>query len=168
MYDDRRPAKHWLYRYVPFGSGDANGWRKLTWAIFGNDDDGIFGEGAKVWWPEVAKEKATFWIAVRWWCRNPMHNLFTRVIAWRRENVRGLYLRHSIDELSYRRFWFVQPQDSDFWPAYPEHSMLRIHLVPPLLMWRETQARLPNEGYFGWKPAGHFGMAWRRANSAMM
>lgn len=162
MYDDRRPAKHWLYRYVPFGSGDANGWRKLTWAIFGNDDDGIFGEGAKVWWPEVAKEKATFWIAVRWWCRNPMHNLFTRVMAWRREKVRVLYLSTT------GQTWFEVRQDQDFWPEDGSVRMIRIHALPPLLMWREPHVALPNEGYFGWKPAGHFGMAWRRASSPMM
>ncbi len=47
----------------------------------GQRHDGIFGEGARVWWPEVAKEQATLWIAVRWWLRNPFHNLFTRTFA---------------------------------------------------------------------------------------
>ncbi len=44
-----------------------------AWILFGNDDDGIFGEGGgkayRPWQPN------TFGKAVRWWTRNPFHNL---------------------------------------------------------------------------------------------
>jgi hypothetical protein len=36
----------------------------LAWALFGNEDDGIYGQ-----YPE------TRWGAVQWWLRNPAHNL---------------------------------------------------------------------------------------------
>lgn len=44
-----------------------------TWILFGNDDDGIFGEGGekayRPWQPN------TFFKAASWWTRNPFHNL---------------------------------------------------------------------------------------------
>lgn len=53
-------------------------WRKLNpfWAIFGNDDDGIFGDDR--WRAGRAK---TLGLAVKWWFRNPFHNLFFYVIG---------------------------------------------------------------------------------------
>ena len=48
----------------------ANWFRFLVWAIFGNEDDGTFGD---------ANFKPLFdfkvWRAVAWWFRNPAHNL---------------------------------------------------------------------------------------------
>lgn len=45
--------------------------RGIIWAIFGNDEDGPYGI-----YPH------TLLGAVRWWLRNPMHNLFFHVINW--------------------------------------------------------------------------------------
>lgn len=43
----------------------------LVWALFGNDEDGIYGM-----YPH------TTWGAVRWWLRNPFHNLCFHVLNW--------------------------------------------------------------------------------------
>lgn len=55
-----------------------SGFRKLDpfWALFGNDDDGYFGDDH--WRAGRAK---TFWLAAQWWFRNPFHNLFFYVIG---------------------------------------------------------------------------------------
>ena len=44
--------------------------------------------------------------------------------------------------------------------------MLRVHALPPLIQFRSI--RWGVEGYIGWKPMGHFGLALRPANSPMM
>jgi len=55
-------------------------WQKLNpfWALFGNADDGLFGDA--VW---QAGRARTPWLAVQWWFRNPLHNLFFYVIGVR-------------------------------------------------------------------------------------
>ena len=63
-------ADHWLYKYIPKHRDELSEkpfWQKITWALAGNDDDGIFGEGPKSgrrwmarWGGEVDKEKQIY------------------------------------------------------------------------------------------------------------
>lgn len=48
----------------------------IAWAISGNDDDGIYGD--LNWNPDQEK---TVRRAIRWWFRNPLHNLVFCVIG---------------------------------------------------------------------------------------
>lgn len=186
MYPGREIAKdHFLYRIIPHERASCRWWQVPLWNVFGNFEDGLFGEGAMRWWPEVAKERATLWIAVKWWCRNPFANLFGVTMRWERFWVEGYYLRIS-GSVTLRRFQCRQ--DMDFWPS-PGHTMLRIHSKPPLIMWRHIKPPTPikpwvpklfylfiliwrgeisHEGYIGWKQGGKFGLAWREANAEMM
>ena len=50
--------------------------RRIIWALFGNDEDTIYGP------PWFNKNKLTRWTAVRWWFRNPFHNLVFHVMVW--------------------------------------------------------------------------------------
>jgi len=50
--------------------------RGLIWLLFGNDDDGIYGD--LNWNPTQAKST---WIAIQWWFRNPLHNLVFYVMG---------------------------------------------------------------------------------------
>lgn len=50
--------------------------KKVLWALFGNDEDGFYGDTS--WNPE---QKKSLWIAVQWWVRNPFHNLTFHVIC---------------------------------------------------------------------------------------
>lgn len=53
--------------------------KTILWALFGNDEDGPYGppyDGRETFFPR------TRWGAVRWWLRNPCHNLFWHVINW--------------------------------------------------------------------------------------
>lgn len=54
----------WLKKLNPF------------WALFGNEDDGFFGDD-----PWRNGRDRTFLLAVEWWLRNPMHNLTWYVIG---------------------------------------------------------------------------------------
>lgn len=53
----------------------------VAWALFGNDEDGVYGERSKVptFGPDAPR---TQWQRVRWWLRNPFHNLFWHVLNW--------------------------------------------------------------------------------------
>lgn len=50
--------------------------KKLIWALFGNDEDGVYGDMS--FNPEQKKSR---WIAVKWWFRNPFHNFTFHVIG---------------------------------------------------------------------------------------
>ena len=60
---------------------------KLLWAIFGNDEDGPTGDkllkvGETGLWPTDP-----YWLrCVKWWARNPFHNLCFHVIGFVQEN----------------------------------------------------------------------------------
>lgn len=50
--------------------------KRIFWALFGNDDDGIYGDLA--WNPSQSKDIS---YAIGWWVRNPFHNLTFYVIG---------------------------------------------------------------------------------------
>lgn len=112
-------------------------WRKLNplWALFGNDDDGYFGDDR---WR--AGRQKTFTLAVQWWFRNPFHNLFFYVI--------GIADQH-------RTFW-SRPDRS--WGAVDGWTFhwLRADsgwLWFPLASYRSDRV----SAYAGWRPYGAFG-----------
>lgn len=51
-------------------------WMKPLWALFGNEDDGIYGDDR---WRGT--RNPTPWLAIVWWFRNPFHNLFFYMIG---------------------------------------------------------------------------------------
>ncbi len=50
--------------------------KKIIWALFGNDDDGIYGD-----LNFNPSQQKTWWIAIKWWLRNPFHNFTFYVIG---------------------------------------------------------------------------------------
>jgi hypothetical protein len=75
-------AEHWLYRIVPrhhcqLYPFDLGHW--LSWALFGNEDDGIFGEEASACYR--CDEPVRTGLALSWFGRNPLHNLFFYVLG---------------------------------------------------------------------------------------
>lgn len=54
--------------------------RWLLWALFGNDEDGAWGQRSGE--PGYDGHPFSVWLAVRWWFRNPAHNLFFHVLRW--------------------------------------------------------------------------------------
>lgn len=68
-------------------------WKYLAWALFGNATDGLIGD--KVFNPE---QKDTIWIRVKWWFRNPCHNLTWFVIGFAdRPSVRFDFSKEEVD-----------------------------------------------------------------------
>lgn len=62
------------------------------WAIFGNDEDGPYGI-----------YEHTRWGAVKWWLRNPLHNVFWHVVNW--PNGPFFEYRKSVGAKKYFRFY---------------------------------------------------------------
>lgn len=73
---------HPLYKIIPRHRSqiqwfDIGHW--VTWMLFGNDDDGIFGEGPRALYKP--NKPITCLKACQWSCRNPLHNFCFYVIG---------------------------------------------------------------------------------------
>lgn len=56
---------------------------KIIWALFGNDEDGMYGLHSGVDSFDITMGgQATTIQAVHWWLRNPFHNLMFHVLNW--------------------------------------------------------------------------------------
>lgn len=109
-------------------------WQKLNpiWALFGNADDGIYGDDA---WR--AGRPCTPWLAVQWWFRNPFHNLFCYVIG-----------------VSNKPFTFTWTkgagmEDAGVIRGYVMYGRWRL----PFIGYRSSRF----VAYAGWRPSGAFG-----------
>lgn len=110
-------------------------WFNLSWAIFGNDDDGLFGDAR---WRAGRPE--SLWLAIVWWFRNPFHNLFFYVL--------GVADRP-------RTFYSTREWGSQGWTF---HCLRWRFLFLPLVSYRSKYVSF----YFGWRPYGAFGMKLNR------
>lgn len=115
-------------------------WFNFTWALIGNDDDGLFGDDR---W-RAGREK-TLWLAIVWWFRNPFHNLFFYVV--------GIADRP-------RAFYSSREWGS---PGWTFHA---INCTEPWLRWvwlPFISYRSPRvSAYVGWRPYGAFGFKLNR------
>lgn len=145
---------HWLYKIIPGSRADVNLLTWLPWALFGNDEGGLFGEldpyythsyGARS--PDIS-----FWGFVKWWFRNPFHNLFFHVLRWDAgNNALVLYAR---DETG-SRWFFRAPQRT--WHA-DQGKQLYIRLLAPFVSYRGAKWEI----YAGWRIGGALGFAFRK------
>lgn len=82
----------------------------IIWALFGNDEDGIYG--TLKWRLDTFSRAFVYhprYIALRWWLRNPFHNLLWHVLAWPND------------------------KDPEMWPAT---TGFKGRLVPPFIAYR--------------------------------
>lgn len=112
----------------------------FSWAIFGNDDDGLFGD--ERW--RAGREK-TLRLALTWWFRNPFHNLFFYVI--------GVADRDRVFYSS--RDWGVQGWT--FHAINCTDTWLRWVWLP-FISYRSPRVSF----YAGWRPYGAFGLKLNR------
>ena len=109
-------------------------WLDIGWALFGNDDDGYFGDDK---W-RGGREK-TLWLAILWWFRNPFHNLFFYVI--------GVADRDRV-------FYSSREWGSEGWTF---HLLNYKWLWLPLVSYKGVV-----NFYIGWRPYGAFGTKLNR------
>lgn len=138
---------HWLYKVVPTSRAEATGWRKITWALFGNDQGGLFGERDHFAERYVA-DGPSFGLAALWWLRNPAANLFKVVLRWPHDPMRVLF---EVAKGRGVRFWFEREQEKWVDPGDPSVWQFTIAAVPPGFFYRGPG---PSDGYWLWHSDG--------------
>lgn len=152
-------SSHTLYDVIPrhrsqIRSLDIGHW--ITWALFGNDDDGLFGEGAN-YYPE---EPETLSKAVRWGVRNPLHNFCFYVIgSAHRKNSEVTLLSASPSHFEMASY---KEEAETVFPSRTSCFYLGLHGLKPFislrLAWSESRR---SDFYVGWREKGNFGLKFQ-------
>lgn len=159
---EHKTLSHPIYRIVPRHRSQIY-WYDLphwtTWMLFGNDNDGIFGESQKH--PYCPTQKNNLGKAIRWWIRNPLHNFtFYTIGNGDKPNNEFIFLRFNRNEFEFMRYHRKSRYN---FGGKKGSFLLALHGGLPFIAFR-----LPNplkvEGYFGWRKGGHFGMCLRRGH----
>lgn len=147
-----------LYEVIPchrsaVPPGDVASW--MAWAIFGNDDDGIYGEGPKAhYYPNYPNTVGKFW---RWWLRNPLHN-FTFYVIGSADRQNSAFTVLKIGDKGCALLCKNRRKATEF-PFYHGGIYIAFHGGKPYV-----SMRLPITGkrclnfYFGWRCRGNFGI----------
>ncbi len=146
---------HWIYYVIPrhhtqIRSYSVGHW--LTWALFGNDDDGLFGEEESAdYRPD---EPISGWKATKWGARNPFHNLFFYVLgrAYAEPSQLGII---SISSAGLKLFEYKK-KGSVFAGSGGSGFFLGLHSGLPFISLRVNHFRQSNI-YLGWRERGNLG-----------
>lgn len=152
---------HWLYEVIPrhrcqIQWYDVGHW--CSWMLFGNDDDGIFGEEITAHyhpeWPISFKK------ACGWTFRNPFHNFCWYVIGSAyRENSEFTFLKMSKYHFSCLQY---HSKATVNFPSKNSCLFLALHGGKPFLSCRWAYSKTGKlEFYLGWRCRGNFGLAFR-------
>lgn len=147
-------ADHWLYKVVPPSWDDTNLLTMIPWNLFGNDEGGIFGEEDPYYTHSqgLRTPDISFLGFVKWWFRNPFHNLFFHTLKWDAgDNALVLYGCDGVASMK----WFRGPQRT--W-LVDRGKQLQIRLLAPFISYRGTTW----EFYAGWRIHGALGFAFRK------
>ncbi|MDP1836147.1 MAG: hypothetical protein Q8K75_09535 [Chlamydiales bacterium] len=148
---------HWLYNIVPrhrclIYPWDVGHW--ITWAFFGNDDDGIFGEEPTANFRRSCRPG--LYKAAAWSWRNPCHNFCFYVIGSAdRCNSEFTLLRLTPcckEALVYR------PEATTVFAGKGNSLYMALHGGKPFIssriVWSNTRE---SRFYLGWRCRGNFG-----------
>ena len=108
---------------------------KIIWALFGNDEDGIYGAGTHF----NPKGFRSNLIAIQWWLRNPFHNLTHHVI--------GIYGEPFETHIVYENE-----------KGWSKSERVLNNKQYPYWNYRGNGFQF----YLGWRSSGAFGIAFRR------
>jgi hypothetical protein len=149
---------HSLYNIIPRHRSqirwyDVGHW--ATWMLFGNDDDGIFGEDSKK--PYKHDQPISFKKAVFWACRNPLHNFCFYTIG-------TAYCTNSelaIIRLGDGTFGFCEysPEAGRVFGGKGSSFLLALHGWKPFISLRLAYCpHRSSQFYLGWRERGNFGV----------
>ncbi len=151
-------SQHWLYTFVPRHRCQIQ-WYDLphwtTWALLGNDDDGIFGEEPTANYR--LRQKPCFGKAAAWAWRNPLHNFCFYVIG-SADGVNSEYTLLRLTPECSEAFVYRSKSTTVF--AGKDSSLyLALHGWKPFIssriVWSE---RRESRFYIGWRCRGNFGI----------
>ncbi len=132
---------------------DAPHW--AAWAVFGNDDDGIFGEcSCKIY---KAHKKNNLGKALNWWLRNPFHNFFHYGIgSAQRKNSAFTFLNLNSHGVKIVRY---QPCATKNYGCNCTSFLFTLHGGKPFISLRLRYTKnTTSEFYLGWRKNGAFGV----------
>lgn len=156
LFATPQDVTHELYRVIPAHRSqiawyDVGRW--TTWALFGNDDDGIFGERMI----RPFSDDRNFMTALQWTLRNPLHNFCFYVIgsadctnsAWK---VLEITPEHTTT-------FGYQPVADTVFAGKHSSLLLAFHGGKPFLSicWEWSQHH-QTKFYLGWRCRGNFGI----------
>jgi hypothetical protein len=149
---------HWLYGIVPQHRSLIRPYdigHTITWALFGNDDAGIFAESEKQKIDGYEDRPITTSLAIRWFLRNPFHNFTGYVIGSQGKkqdefvlfayNKKGATVTHSEKKASSKH------HDDYFFFGF--HSFKPFFSITIPL----SQGKV-SRFYLGWRSHGSFGL----------
>ncbi|VVB80153.1 Uncharacterised protein [uncultured archaeon] len=152
-----KAKEHFLYRVVPLSSEqikpyDVGHW--ITWNLFGNENNGIFGEDCK----KPYSSNINTWTFLRWQARNPASNLCKYTLGKRTEERNGFAILRANDK------FLVLHKDKDpcIFSSTKASFNLSLNHCKPFLAFKFPV--FPNrrfDFYFGWRPDNTFGMKLR-------
>jgi hypothetical protein len=148
-----------IYRFVPryreeIAWYDVPRW--ITWAMFGNEKDGIFGEDAN---PPYSKS-ADFGTFVSWTVRNPMSNFCFYVIGSADWKTHHSYSLIRGDE-SGAHFFGPDRKPAVFGKGSTAFNFAFNDYKPFLSLKFPLSNHHQSDFYFGWRPDGSFGIKLR-------
>jgi hypothetical protein len=151
-----RTSKNFLYKVVPRHPCQIcplDIFHTTTWVLFGNNDDGLFGEGANF----CPQQPPTFSKALRWWCRNPVHNFCFYVIG-SADRVNSEFdilqiVDNKISGLHYRSVGYKT------FASEGTSLYIALHGGKPFISLRlRYHPRYRADFYIGWRERGNFGI----------
>ncbi|MDB6081900.1 MAG: hypothetical protein JWO53_1172 [Chlamydiia bacterium] len=151
-------SSHWLYKVIPRHRSQIEWYdigRWTTWALFGNDDDGIFGEGKKANYK--LQEPISSKLALYWTCRNPLHNFCFYVIgqAYMKNSE---YTLLSISE-GEKKYLSYKAEGSTVFEKGNSSFFLGFHGWKPFIAFKIQHSHsYHTEFYLGWRERGNFGL----------
>ncbi len=152
----QKAREHWLYRVVPRGR-DHLAWydpRWATWALFGNDDDGIFGEEISAVYSTSRKIGVTR--ASAWQVRNPLHNFCFYVIG-SADKVNDEITFLSLSRKGARSFQ-RDPVAKTVFADEGTSFFFGLHRWKPFISLRLVYGSRRFDAYLGWRERGNFGI----------
>lgn len=154
----RQALEHPLYQIIPrhrcqIKWYDIGHW--ITWTLFGNDDDGIFGEESTAKYR--SHKKPSLSKALAWAARNPLHNFCFYVIGSAyRENSEITLISIAPPRaraLTYRR------QGHIVFAGKRTSFFLGLHGGKPFISLRLAYTQtIQSDFYIGWRCRGNFGI----------
>lgn len=147
---------HPLYNIIPRHRSqlywyDLGHW--ITWMLFGNDDDGIFGEGKIP--PYRPQQQINCWKALRWMCRNPLHNVCFYVIG-SAHKVNSEFTIIKCSPLKFSLFYYRPFPEPNF--EKKSSFFLGFHGWKPFIFLNLVyNQHHRGQFYLGWRERGNFG-----------
>jgi len=140
---------------------DAGHW--ITWGLFGNDDDGIFGECTSYRCEQPNDGKK----ALAWGVRNPLHNFTFYVIGTANQRNSGVTLLQVTP--CHVASGCYTPQATTVFPSQSSCFYLALHGWKPFLSWRLVYHPCYQfDFYLGWRCRGNFGLKFQPAAKRKM